>query len=306
MRQYLIKRLIMAIPTALGVVSLVFLLQPLIPGDPVDFLLGEQVTLADREELRRAYDLDKPLIQQYLIFLSKLTRGDMRRSIITGQPVAKMIVSRYPATLELALASMLVAVALAVPLGVISALKRNTLVDKLSMTGALLGISIPNFWLGPMLIIVFAIKLNLLPVSGRGGPQHLILPALTLGTAMAAILTRMTRSSMLDVINEDYIRTARAKGLKESATIFKHALRNALVPVITIAGMQFGALLAGAVITETIFSWPGIGRLLITAVNSRDFPLLQGCTIAIGLSFVLVNIITDILYVVVDPRIRLK
>ena len=302
MRAYLIKRIILVIPTVLGVATLVFFLQALVPGDVVDFMLGEQAIQADREALRRELGLDLPLAVQYVGFL----RGNLRHSYIQHRPVLEMVLERYPATLELALGAMLVAVAVSFPLGIASAVRRDTAVDHVSRLGALLGLSMPNFWIGPMLIILFSIKLDLLPVSGRGGLSHLILPSVTLGTAMAAILTRMIRSSLLEILGEEYILAARSKGLRESALLFKHALRNALLPVVTIMGLQLGGLLSGSIITETIFSWPGVGRLMITAITTRDIPLLQGCVMAIGLSFVVVNLITDVLYVFIDPRIRMK
>jgi len=277
-------------------------LQALVPGDVVDFMLGEQAIQADRQALRRELGLDRPLVEQYTAFL----RGDLRKSYIQHRPVLEMIMERYPATLELALGGMLVAVFVAFPLGVAAAVRRDSAVDHVSRLGALLGLSMPNFWIGPMLIIFFSIKLDLLPVSGRGGLTHLLLPSITLGTGMAAILTRMLRSSLLEVLGEEYILTARSKGLRESVLLFKHALRNALVPVVTIMGLQLGRLLSGSIITETIFSWPGVGRLMITAVTTRDVPLLQGCVMAIGLGFVLVNLVTDLLYVMIDPRIRMQ
>ena len=292
-------------PTVLGVVSLVFLLRPMIPGDPVDYMLGENALPADREVLRAQFNLDKPVFQQYLIYLGQVLTGDLGRSIHTRRPVLNMIMERYPSTLMLAAAATFVALLVALPIGVLSAVKKDTLADNLSRVGALLGISMPNFWLGPLLIILFSIQLGWLPVSGKGGPLHLILPAVTLGTAMAAILARMTRSSMLEIIREDYVTTAKAKGLSQTRVIFKHALKNAIIPILTLVGLQFGALLAGSIITETIFAWPGIGSLVITAINSRDFPLLQGLVMTISLSYVLINLATDLFYALADPRIRL-
>ena len=301
----MLKKILLLIPTVFGVVTLVFLLRPMIPGDPIDYMLGENAMPADREALRAEFGLDKPVLEQYGIFLSKLARGDLGRSIHTRRPVVDMILERYPATLALAVTALLVALAVALPLGVISAVKRNTVLDNLSMLGALLGISMPNFWLGPLLIIFFSINLGWLPVSGAGGLAHLVLPALTLGTSMAAILTRMTRSSMLEVINEDYVTTARAKGLSPMKVIFKHAFKNAVIPILTLVGLQFGGLLAGSIITETIFSWPGIGSLVVNAIYSRDFPLLQGLVMTIALSYVVVNLLTDLCYAKADPRISL-
>ncbi|MBD3308125.1 ABC transporter permease subunit [candidate division KSB3 bacterium] len=306
MRNYILRRLLLTIPVVFGVSTLVFLFIHFIPGDPVQVMLGESAKPADVEALRRGLGLDAPLYEQYGIFLKGLLTGDLGTSIHTGQPILRTILRRLPATLELAISSMCVALLLSIPLGVISASKQYSLVDNSSMFFALLGISMPNFWLGPLLILLFSVKLGWLPVSGRGGLLHLILPAITLGTALAAILTRMTRSSMLEILHEDYITTSRAKGLRESLVIFKHALRNALIPVITIIGFQCGALLSGALITETIFAWPGLGRLTITAIQKRDYPLVQGCVLVISLSYVFVNLFTDLAYAWVDPRIRFE
>ncbi|MEE9304660.1 MAG: nickel ABC transporter permease, partial [bacterium] len=295
MRRYILRRIGLLVPVVIGVVTMVFLIVHFIPGDPVEIMLGEQAQAVDKETLRRQMGLDKPLHVQYVDFLARLARGDLGRSLHTKRPVLESIVRRLPATLELALAAMVVALVLAIPLGLLSAYKKDTVVDQGSMLFALLGISMPNFWLGPLLIIVFSLKLGWLPVSGRGSLAHIVLPAITLGTAMAAILTRMTRASMLDVIQSDYITTARAKGVRESRVVLKHAFRNALIPVVTIVGLQIGGLLAGSIITETIFAWPGIGRLAIQAINARDYPLVQGCVLVIALGYVLVNFLTDLL-----------
>ena len=283
---------------------MVFLIVHLIPGDPVEIMLGEQALAVDKEALRHEMGLDKPIHLQYVAFLKGLVRGDLGQSLHTKQPVLTSIARRLPATIELAAAAMAVALLLAIPLGLLAAYKKDSLVDQGSMLFALLGISMPNFWLGPLLIIVFSLKLGWFPVSGRGSLAHVVLPAITLGTAMAAILTRMTRASMLDVIQSDYITTARAKGVRESLVVLKHAFRNALIPVVTIVGLQIGGLLAGSIITETIFAWPGIGRLTIQAINARDYPLVQGCVLIIALGYVLVNFATDLLYGLIDPRIR--
>lgn len=301
---YIIGRLLWVIPVILGVSTLVFFFIHLIPGDPVELMLGESAEPADKAALREELGLNKPILQQYFQFLGRLAQGNLGRSLHTHKPVLQSILARYPATLELTFAALCIAIIIAIPVGVMAATRQYSWLDNGSMFLALLGVSVPNFWLGPMFIILFSINLGWLPVSGRGGWDHLILPAITLGTAMAAILTRMTRSSVLEVIHEDYIRTARAKGLRESVVIFKHALRNALIPIITLIGLQFGALLSGAVITETIFAWPGIGRLTIEAINRRDYPLVQGCVLVIALSYVLINQLTDVLYSLVDPRIR--
>jgi peptide/nickel transport system permease protein len=303
-RRYVLRRIGLLVPVVLGVVTVVFLIVHLIPGDPVEIMLGEQARAVDREALRHEMGLDRPIHLQYVAFLKGLVRGDLGHSLHTKQPVLTSIASRLPATIELAAAAMAVALLLAIPLGLLAAYKKDSLVDQGSMLFALLGISMPNFWLGPLLIIVFSLKLGWFPVSGRGSLAHVVLPAITLGTAMAAILTRMTRASMLDVIKSDYITTARAKGVRESLVVLKHAFRNALIPVVTIVGLQIGGLLAGSIITETIFAWPGIGRLTIQAINARDYPLVQGCVLIIALGYVLVNFATDLLYGLIDPRIR--
>lgn len=304
MRRYVLRRIGLLVPVVLGVVTVVFLIVHLIPGDPVEIMLGEQALAVDKEALRHEMGLDKPLHLQYVAFLKGLVRGDLGQSLHTKQPVLTSIARRLPATIELAAAAMAVALLLAIPLGLLAAYKKDSLVDQGSMLFALLGISMPNFWLGPLLIIVFSLKLGWFPVSGRGSLAHVVLPAITLGTAMAAILTRMTRASMLDVIQSDYITAARAKGVRESLVVLKHAFRNALIPVVTIVGLQIGGLLAGSIITETIFAWPGIGRLTIQAINARDYPLVQGCVLIIALGYVLVNFATDLLYGLIDPRIR--
>lgn len=306
MRNYILRRLLLTIPVILGVSTLVFLFIHLIPGDPIQVMLGESARPADVSKLRHGLGLDKPLPEQYLLFLKGLATGNLGVSIHTNQPILTTILERYPATLELMLSAMLVALLLAIPLGVIAASRQYSLLDNGAMFCSLLGISMPNFWLGPLLILLFAVQLNWLPVSGRGSWQHLMLPAVTLGIHLMAILTRMTRSSVLEILHEDYITTARSKGLREGIVIFKHALRNALIPVITIIGFQCGALLSGALITETIFAWPGLGRLTITAIQKRDYPLVQGCVLVIALSYVLVNLLTDLAYAWADPRIRFE
>ncbi len=306
MTTFLVRRSLMALPVLWGVVTMVFFIIHLTPGDPVEVMLGEQATSADREALRHELGLDRPILEQYVGYLGGVVRLDFGRSLSMGKPVAAAIAETFPATLELALVSMLLAVAMAIPLGVIAAARKDKWVDRGAMTLSLLGVSMPSFWIGPLLILIFAIDLKWLPVSGRGGVEHLILPAITLGTAMAAILSRLTRAATLEALGEDYIVTARAKGLSGTATLFKHALANALLPVVTVAGLQLGALLAGAIITETIFSWPGIGRLVIGAINARDYPLAQGCVLAIALTYTLVNLAVDLVYGVIDPRVRVK
>jgi len=302
-KRYLSQRLLLFFPTLLGSLTLVFFLVHLIPGDPVEVMLGETVSSADKEGLRRAMGLDLPIGTQYLRFLQALAQGDLGRSLYQQGGVAELVFSRLPATIELTLSAMAVALLIAFPLGMLAAVKKNRWADRGALLFSLLGLAMPNFWLGPLLMIVFSIGLGWLPVSGRGGPQHLILPSFTLGMVMAAILIRMIRSSLLEAINEDYIRTARAKGVSERKIWLKHALRNSLLPVITILGLQFGALLAGSIITETIFAWPGIGRLTIQAIQTRDYPLVQGCILVISTSYLVVNLLTDILYRLVDPRV---
>lgn len=303
MKQYLSQRLLLFLPTLLGSVTLVFFLVHLIPGDPVEVMLGETVSSADKEALRRALGLDLPLTTQYLRFLAALARGDLGRSLYEEGAVAELIFSRFPATLELTVSAMTVALLVAFPLGIAAAVQKNSWVDRGSLLFSLLGLAMPNFWLGPLLMIVFSIELGWLPVSGRGGPEHFLLPSFTLGMAMASILTRMIRSSLLEAINEDYIRTARAKGVSEWKIWTKHALRNSLLSVITVMGLQFGSLLAGSIITETIFAWPGIGRLTIQAIQTRDYPLVQGCILVISICYLAANLAADILYRLVDPRV---
>jgi peptide/nickel transport system permease protein len=304
MHRSLLTRVIYAVPVLWLVVSVVFLLIHLVPGDPVLQMLGEGAPVADVAATRHAYGLDVPLGQQYLRYWKGVLRGDLGPSLRYGQSVSRLIVQRYPYTLQLTIASLLIAVLISIPAGVRSAQRRGRWDDKLLSVISLFGLSFPNFALGPILILLFAIKLGLLPVSGSGTPAHLVLPAITMGGALAAILTRMVRTSMLEELGQDYIRTARAKGLSERAVVYRHALRNAMLPVLTVLGLQFGALLAGAIVTETIFSWPGIGRLTIQAIGNRDYYLVQGCILAIGLTYVLVNFLTDLLYSVANPRIR--
>lgn len=303
MKRYLRNRLLLFLPTLLGALTLVFFLIHLVPGDPVEIMLGETATAADKEALRRELGLDHPLLTQYFRFLAGLVSGDLGRSLSQQGQVTELVLMSFPATLQLAVAAMGVALLMALPLGITAAVKRNSWIDRFSLLFSLFGLAMPNFWLGPLLIIGFSIELGWLPVSGRGGLSHLILPSLTLGTAMAAILTRMIRSSLLEVIHEDYIRTARAKGLSERRIWLKHALLSSLLPVTTIVGLQFGALLAGSIITETIFTWPGMGRLTVQAIQARDYPLAQGCILVIAASYLVVNLLTDILYPLLDPRI---
>ncbi|MDY7095525.1 MAG: nickel ABC transporter permease [Acidobacteriota bacterium] len=304
MTYYLLRRLVQVVPVALLVATLVFSLIHLIPGDPVQMMLGDGAQAADVQALRESLGLDRPLGEQYLEFMTGLFRGDLGESLHYRRPVTELLAEHYPATLELALASMLVALMISLPLGVLAALHKDGVIDQLSRFFSLLGVSIPNFWLGPMLILVFAIYWNLLPVSGREGWASLVLPAITLGTALAGLLTRMVRSSVAEELHRPYLVTAQAKGLRRGQAVVRHALRNALIPVVTIIGLQFGALLTGAIITETIFSWPGLGRLLIQAIRLRDYPLVQGGVLIIAVTYVLVNLLTDLIYALLDPRIR--
>ena len=304
MGRFLARRLVLTIPVLLGVATLVFSLIHLIPGDPAQAMLGEAAPQADVEELRRRLGLDRPLVEQYGSFLQGLVRGDLGTSLRTGQPVTEQIVERMPATAELAAAAMLVAIGFSMPLGIIAAVRRGTFVDHAAMTISLAGVSVPNFWLGPLLAIVFAVELGWLPVSGRGTWAHLVLPAVSLGAALAAILARMTRATLLEELREQYVQAARARGVSRPRAILRHAFRNSLIPVVTLVGLQFGAVLTGAVITETIFAWPGIGRLLIQSIGFRDYPLVQGCILLIALTYVGVNLLTDVIYGVLDPRIR--
>jgi peptide/nickel transport system permease protein len=288
----------------LGVCTLVFLLIHLVPGDPVEAMLGENAQVADREALRQALGLDRPLGEQYLAYIQRLARLDLGLSFQDRRPVAAILGERLPATLELTIAALALALTLALPLGVLAARHRGSPLDTGAMGLSLVGISIPNFWLGPLLILVFSLWLGWTPVSGREGPASLILPALTLGTGMAAILARMVRGSILEVLGEDYVRTARAKGLSEGRVLWGHALRNAWLPILTLIGLQLGGLLGGAVITETVFAWPGVGSLLVEAIQSRDYPVVQACVLLVSLSYVFVNTLTDLVYSWVDPRIH--
>ena len=304
MFRYLIQRVLYTLPVIWLVVSVVFFLIHLVPGDPIQQMLGEGVAGADLAAARHTYGLDVPLGQQYWNYWKGVLHGDLGHSIRYGQSVSSLIAIRYPYTLQLTLAALAIAILLAVPAGVRSAERRNRWDDRLLSVVSLFGLSFPGFALGPILIIVFSIWLGWLPVSGSGTFAHIVLPAVTMGGALAAILTRMVRTSMLEELSQDYIRTARAKGLSERVVVYRHALRNAMIPVITVLGLQFGALLAGAIVTETIFSWPGVGRLAIQAISSRDYYLVQGCVLAIGTTYVAVNFLTDLLCSALNPRIR--
>ena len=304
MIRFLIRRLILTIPVLIGVSTLVFSLIHLIPGDPVQTMLGESASPADVAQMRTRLGLDRPLLVQYGAFMKGAASGDLGRSLRTNQPVVAEISRRFPATLELAASAMLVAMLIAIPLGIIAAVNVNTRVDHAATTAALLGISVPNFWLGPLLAIVFSIELGWLPVSGRGTLANLILPALTLGAPLAAVLARMTRASLLEELRELYVLAARSRGVSRMRAVLRHAFRNSLIPVVTIIGLQAGVVLTGAVVTETIFAWPGVGRYLIQSITARDYPAVQGCILFIAITYVSVNLLTDLAYGFLDPRIR--
>jgi ABC-type dipeptide/oligopeptide/nickel transport system permease component len=303
---HLCKRFLLTLPALWLVLTLVFLMIHIVPGDPVEQMLGEGAAPGAATQLRHSLGLDQPLAAQYGHYLFGLLRGDLGQSFKYQAPVRQIIFERYPATLQLAFLALVVCAALAIPAGVLAAHRRGETADRLVGVFTLFGLAIPNFALGPLLILLFSIEIGALPVSGRNGIGSYVLPAATLGAALAAILTRMVRGAMLEELSADYIRTARAKGLSTAAVLFRHGLRNALIPIITILGLQFGTLLAGTIVTETIFSWPGIGRLTVQAISARDYPLLQGCILVISLSYVLVNLLTDAIYSVVDPRVRLS
>ncbi|HBB33052.1 MAG TPA: peptide ABC transporter permease [Cyanobacteria bacterium UBA8803] len=336
MALYIARRLLNLLPVLLGITLLVFTLLQLIPGDPAVVILGERATPEQVEALREQLGLNQPLPLQYLTFLWNLMRLDFGTSIISGVPIAEEIKTRWPATFELSVAAMVVAVVLGIPVGVLAAVRKNSSLDNLSTIGSLLGVSMPVYWLGLLLIYLFAVNLNWLPPSGRLSIEaglnfkpitgfyiidallqvdikvlldvlsHLILPALTLGTIPLAILARITRSAMLEVLSQDYIRTARAKGVQERWVILQHALKNALLPVVTIIGLQFGTLLGGAILTETIFSWPGIGSWIYEGILARDYPVVQGGVIFVSVSFVIINLLVDISYPFLDPRIHYR
>jgi peptide/nickel transport system permease protein len=302
--RFLVRRLLLTIPVLLGVATLVFSLIHLVPGDPVQAMLGDSASPQDIADMRGRLGLDRPLLVQYGAFLKGAVRGDLGSSLRTNQTVTAAILERMPATFELALAAMAVAAVIAIPLGIIAAVRAGTGVDYAATTLALLGISMPNFWLGPLLAIVFSIMLGWLPVAGRGTPAHLVLPAITLGAPLAAVLARMTRASVIEELRELYVLAARARGLSVARAVLRHAFRNSLIPIVTVFGLQFGAVLTGAVITETIFAWPGVGRLLIQSIAFRDYPLVQGCILLIAVTYVAMNLLTDVAYGLLDPRIR--
>jgi peptide/nickel transport system permease protein len=299
-------RLLLALPALWLILTMVFLLIHIVPGDPVAQMLGEGARAEDLEQLRHALNLDQPVRVQYFHYIVGIVHGDLGQSFRFQQPVARVIAEHYSATIQLSIVALAVCALIGILGGILAAQERGTATDTTVGVLTLFGLSVPNFALGPVLMLVFAVILGWLPVTGRGGPSHFVLPALTLGAALAAILTRMVRSSVIEELSSDYVRTARAKGLSESAVLFKHAFRNALIPILTILGLQFGALLAGTIVNETIFSWPGIGRLTVQAINARDYPLLQGCILLIAVTYVFVNLLTDVVYVVVDPRVRFE
>ncbi len=306
MARFLAARLLSALGVVAGVAVLVFLLIHVVPGDPVELMLGDGASAVDREALRRSLGLDDPLGVQLVRYLEGLARLDLGTSIHSRRPVSALLAERIPATLELTLAALAVAVAIAVPLGGLAAARRGRGWDQGAMAFALAGASVPAFVLGPALVLVFSLGLGWLPVSGREGPASLVLPAVTLGTALAAVLSRMVRAALLDALAEDYVRTARAKGADERAVLLRHAMPNAALPVVTVLGLQLGALLGGAIITEAVFAWPGLGQLTVEAVLRRDYPLVQGCVLLVSVAYVAVNTATDLLYAWLDPRVRLR
>lgn len=303
--RFLISRVLTALAVVFGVVCLVFFLLHLVPGDPVEVMLGESARPADRAALQQALGLNRPVHVQFVRYVANLSQFDLGVSFYSKRPVRDLLLERLPATVELGVAALLVALLMAVPLGILAAVKKGTAWDVGATGVALFGVSIPNFWMGPMLILVGALWLGWFPVSGREGAASLVLPSLTLGTALVAILSRMIRSAMLEVMHEDFMRTARGKGLAERIVILRHGLRNALLPVITLLGLQLGALLSGAVITETVFSWPGIGSLVVEAIHRRDYPVVQATVLCISTSYVALNVLTDFAYAWIDPRVRL-
>jgi len=304
MLTYLLRRILIAVPTLLGVVLLVFLMVRLAPGDPAILLAGEFATPETLEAIRTRYGLDRPLPEQFALYLGALLQGDLGESARSRRPVLEELKTYFPNTVVLATAAILVALATGIPLGILAALRQGSWLDLGVMVLALRGVSMPVFWFGLLAILIFSVELGWFPVAGKGTLAHLVLPAVTLGINATALLARMTRGTLVEVLSQDYIRTARAKGLAERVVIFKHALRNALIPVVTVAGLEFGSLLAGAVITETIFAWPGLGQLLVGSILSRDYPVVQGAVLLVAFTFTLVNLMVDLLYAWIDPRVR--
>ncbi|MEA2661620.1 MAG: peptide/nickel transport system permease protein [Chloroflexota bacterium] len=301
---FVVRRLLISIPLLVVVSVVVFLLMSLTPGDPAALMLGPDATQESIAALRTQMGLDRPLAEQYVLFLVNLAQGDLGRSFVTHLPVGGELLRAWPATFQIAVVAMIIALAIGLPLGAITAIRRGSWVDQVTRIAVLVGISMPIFWSGLLLIYFFAVQLGWLPTSGTGTPAHLILPAVSLSTFSIAVVLRLTRSSMIEVLQEDYVRTARSKGLREWVVVVRHALMNALIPVVTIVGLQFGQLLSGAAITETVFNWPGMGRLVVTAVFARDYPMIRGAILLIAATFIIVNLIVDVLYAVLDPRIR--
>jgi ABC-type dipeptide/oligopeptide/nickel transport system permease component len=304
MTRYIIRRLALSLFVLFGVSVVVFGLIHLAPGDPARLMLYDTAPEEEVQAMRKTLGLDQPLYLQYWLFLSNALRGDLGRSLYYKQPALRIILEQLPATAELTFAALFVSLVVAVPLGVISAVRRDTVWDYAGMLLATIGQATPVFWLGLMFILLFSVQWTLLPSSGRGGIENLLMPAVTLGAPLMALVTRLVRSGMLDILGEDYIRTARAKGLPRPAVVYRHALRNMLIPLVTVIGLQLGALLGGAVITETIFAWPGVGRLVVTAITARDYPLVQAATLLVSVYFVAINLLLDVLYVYIDPRVR--
>lgn len=304
MPQYILRRLLVAIPSILGVLIIVFAMVRLAPGDPALLLAGEFADAATVERIRERFGLNEPPHVQFGKFIGGVVQGDLGRSTRTNRQVTEDLADYFPNTLELALGAILIALVIGIGLGIAAALKPNTWVDALAMILALIGVSMPVFWFGLLAIMYFSVELQWFPVAGRGTLAHLVLPAITLGVSSTGVIARMTRSAMLEVLGQDFIRTARAKGLPGRGIVLKHALRNALIPVITVGGLEFGSLMAGAVITETVFNWPGIGRLLVQSILARDYPVVQGAVLLIALSFIIINIVVDLVYAFIDPRIR--
>ncbi len=304
MTVYIVRRLLTVMPTLLGVLLAVFLMVRLAPGDPAQLLAGEFATPETLADIRQRFGLDQPWHVQLGLYTLNVFKGDLGQSVRTRQPVTHELANYFPNTLQLALGAMTLALLLGIPAGIVAAIRPGTPFDLLVMLGALIGVSMPVFWFGLMAILIFAVQLGWFPVAGTGSLWHLVLPAITLSTGTTAILARMTRSAMLEVLSQDFIRTARAKGVAGRVVVFKHALRNALIPVVTIAGLQFGTLLEGAVITETVFAWPGIGQLLVGSILARDYPVVQGAVLLIATAFILINLVVDLLYGAIDPRIR--
>ncbi|HVC32079.1 MAG TPA: ABC transporter permease [Chloroflexota bacterium] len=303
MSQQLVRRFVQLVPTVFVVATLVFIVFRIVPGDPATLMAGPEATAADRALIRHELGLDRPVYVQYVLFLRDVVRGDLGKSMYSGRPVVEEVLTHYPATLLLAVASLFIAVPIGLALGTIAAVYQRSPLDYGGMAFAVAGVSLPNFWLGLMLMILFAVQLRLLPSSGIGGLRYLILPAISLGLPGTAIIARLTRASLIDTLNRDYVRTARAKGLRDRVVVVRHALRNALIPTVTAIGLHFGYLLGGSVIIETLFSWPGMGYLLISAVRDRDYPVVEGAVLVFAFSFILINALVEVLYTYLDPRL---